>query len=143
MTEMDKEVRTFSVCLRSEGTERGKSSTHVDLLSSDDLKKYETVKKKIDDYFVQQRNVIFERAKFNQRRQEENEAVDDFIVDLYCLAEHGGYGKLHDEMIRDRIAVGVRDRKLLEKLQLEKNLTLETVVTEAHQSQTIKSNKPS
>lgn len=107
-------------------------------LSSDDLKKYETVKKKFDDYFVQRRNVIFERAKFNQRRQEENEAIDDFIVDLYRLAEHCGYGELHDEMIRDRIVVGVRDRKLSEKLQLEKNLTLETAVTEVRQSETIK-----
>ena len=34
-----------------------------------DLKKYETVKKKVDDYFVQRRNVNFERAKFNQRLQ--------------------------------------------------------------------------
>ena len=51
-------------------------------------------------------------------RQEENETVDDFIVELYSLTEHCVYGELHDEMIRDRIVMGVHDRKLCENLQL-------------------------
>ena len=32
-----------------------------------------------------------------------------FITSLYCLAEHCGYGMLHDETIRDRIVVGLWD----------------------------------
>ena len=31
---------------------------------------YDTVKKKLDEYFVPQRNVIYERALFNSRNQE-------------------------------------------------------------------------
>lgn len=54
---------------------------------------------------MKRRNPIFERAKFNQRRQEEGEPVDSFITALHCLAEHCGYGELHDEMIRDRLVV--------------------------------------
>ena len=54
----------------------------------------------IERHFVQRRNVIFERAKFNQRRQEEGEPVDSFITALYALAEHCAYGALHDEVIR-------------------------------------------
>ena len=52
--------------------------------------------------------------KFNVRRREENEPINEFIIDLYRMAKHCGYGELHDEMIRDRIVVGVRDRKQLQ-----------------------------
>ena len=58
---------------------------------------------------MRKRNVIFERARF---RQEEGEAVDAFITSLYSLAEHCSYGTLHDEMIRDRIVVGIRNAQL-------------------------------
>ncbi len=54
------------------------------------------------------------------RRQE---SVDTFITALYALAEHCTYSALHDEMIRDRIVVGIRNRALSEKLQLNAELT--------------------
>lgn len=56
------------------------------------------------------------RARFNRRKQENNETVDEFITDLYHLAENCEYGALQDELIRDRIVVGIRDSKLSEKL---------------------------
>ena len=64
---------------------------------------------------LKKRNVIFERAKFNQKVQEKGEPVDTFITNLYALAEHCGYGELHDEMMRDRLVVGMQDLKLSEK----------------------------
>ena len=76
-------------------------------LSEEQRKSYMTVKSKFDDHFIQRRNVVFERAKFNRRRQEEGESVESFITALYALAEHCGYGNLHNEMIRDRIVVGI------------------------------------
>ena len=81
-------------------------------LSVEDAKKCDTVKAKFDRHFIKRRNVIYERARFNQRRQEPGESVDTFITALYSLAEHCGYSELHDEMIRDRIVVGLRDAKL-------------------------------
>ena len=78
-------------------------------LSDEDSKKYDVVKEKFDSHFVKRRNVIYERAKFNLRKQEEGEPVDSFITALYGLAEHCGYERLHDEMIQDRIVVGIRD----------------------------------
>ena len=65
-------------------------------LSTENAKKYDVVKKKFDDHFVKRRNVIFERAKFNSRKQEDGESVESFITDVYSLAEHCGYGRLHD-----------------------------------------------
>ena len=56
-------------------------------LSEEDLKNYKTVKERFDTHFIQRRN-IFERAKFNCRKQEAGESVDDFITDLHCLARY-------------------------------------------------------
>ena len=39
-------------------------------LSEEALKTYKTVKEKFDTHFVQRRNIIFEIAKFNRRKQE-------------------------------------------------------------------------
>ena len=64
------------------------------------LKHYHTVKTKFDEHFVVLRKVIFERAKFDQRRQEEGKIVGTFI-------KHCNFGALTDEMIRDRIVVGL------------------------------------
>jgi len=86
--------------------------------SATQLKQYHTVKTKFDEHFVVRRNIIFERAKFNQRCQEEGETVDTFITALHLLAEHCNFGTLTDEMIRDRIVVGLLDAKLSEKLHL-------------------------
>ena len=65
-------------------------------LSEDERKAYAVVKGKFDSHFIKRRNIIFERAKFNLRRQKEGEPVDTFITALYSLAEHCGFGALHD-----------------------------------------------
>ena len=57
---------------------------------------------------------------------------------MYSLAEHCGYGRLHDEMVRDRIVVGILDSTLSEKLQLDPELTVEKAVTRARQSEAVK-----
>ena len=102
-------------------------------LTAEERKVYNTVISKFERHCIIKRNVIFERAKFNQRIQQENEPVDAFITDLHTLAQHCSYGALHDEMIRDRIVVGLRDKALSEKLQLESDLTLEKAVNQARQ----------
>ena len=106
-------------------------------LSADERKQYTTIKEKFDRYFVKKHNVIFERAKFNLRRQQKGETVDNFITDLHCLAEHCAYGELHSEMILNRIVVGLLDDGLSEKMQLDPNLTLERAVSMARQSEAV------
>ena len=94
------------------------------------------MKDKFESHFVPQRNVVFERAKFNQRRQEDGEAVDAFI--LYRLVEYCDYKVLQDELIRDRIVVGIRDSHLSEKLQMDPNLTLEKAIAQSRQAESVK-----
>ena len=106
-------------------------------LSEDDSRSYKTVSEKFTSHFVKKHNVIYERARFNMRRQEEGEPVDAFVTDLYSLAEHCDFNDLHDQLIRDRIVVGIRDSKLSEKLQLDSELTLEKAITRVRQSETV------
>ena len=109
---------------------------------SDDDKMYETVKAKFESHFVKRRNVIYERAMFNKRKQEEGETVDSFITSLYSLSEHCGYGFLREEMIRDRIVVGIRDAALSLKLQLIEKLTLDQALTKVQEAEAIRSQQP-
>ena len=94
-------------------------------LSEDDYKRYDAVKSKFESHFDKRRNVINERARFNMRRQEENEAINTFVTVIYTLAEHCGYGSQHDEIIRDRIIMEIRNTSLSERLHLDPKLMLE------------------
>ena len=107
-------------------------------LSADNMKKYVIVKGKFEAHFVKRCNTIFKHAKLNKRKQEDSESIDDFITDIYCPAEHCGHGGLHDELVRDHIIVGIRDRNLSEKLQMEAYLTLDAAVTKVRQSEAVK-----
>ena len=69
--------------------------------------------------------MIFERARFNRRSQRDGENAEEYIAALYSLAENCQYGALKEEMIRDRLVVGIRDSALSERLQLDAKLTLE------------------
>ena len=107
-------------------------------LSAEEREQYATVKARFDSHFVIRRNTIFERAKFNRRCQEEGELVDSFITALFCLAEFCEYGILNDEMIRDRIVVGIRDSGLSLQLQMDANLTLKKAMDMVRQNEAAK-----
>lgn len=111
-------------------------------LSEEEKKSYEEVKKALSEHFIGRHNVIYERAKFNSRFQQPGESAESFITDVYKLAEHCRYGDLHEEMIRDRIVVGIRDAKLSERLQLDPNLTLDKTITQVRQNEEIKRQQP-
>jgi hypothetical protein len=111
-------------------------------LSEEESGKYDTVKGRFEGYFVKRRNVIYERAKFNMRRQQEGEPVDEFITSLYSLVEHCDYGVLRDEMIRDRIVVGIRNTALSEKMQLQSDLDLQKAIKQAREAEAIKLQQP-
>nr|XP_046491899.1 uncharacterized protein LOC124223711 [Neodiprion pinetum] len=96
---------------------------------------YSEVKKKFDEYFSPKKNVIFERYKFNSRVQEESESVDSFITALHALAEKCEYEALKDDLIRDRIVIGIKDARASERLQLTPNLTLENAITLVRQAE--------
>ncbi|KAL5509228.1 hypothetical protein EMCRGX_G004559 [Ephydatia muelleri] len=91
-------------------------------LKDEDKKKYKVVRDRYEAYFVKKRNVIYERAKFNLRKQEDGEPVDDFVTSLYSLAQYCNFGDLHDEMIQRSTG----------------ELTLEKAIAMARQSESVK-----
>jgi len=159
LSEWEKWIRRFERFRLASGIHRKAEDSQVNTLiysmgdRADDIlrffrlteaqsKVYKTVKEKFDSYFIKRHNTIFERARFNVQKQEPGESVDSFITALYELAEHCSYGELQDEMIRDRIVVGIKDPKLSEKLQMDDRLTLETAIQRVRQSETIKQQQP-
>ena len=66
--------------------------------------------------------MIIERAKFNKRSQLLDEPVQQFIASLYNLAADCNFGELINELICDRIVVGIRDASLSERLQMDLEL---------------------
>lgn len=92
---------------------------------------------KFDEYFVPQRNVIHERACFYQRNQQQGETAEMYIRSLYKLAELCDFGATRDEHIRDRLAVGIRDKELSRRFQLTADLTVAKVNAEARQAEVI------
>ena len=99
---------------------------------------YSQVKAAFDGHFLKKKNTIFERARFNQRRQRKEETADSFTTDLYTLAEHCEFGDLHDKLIRDRLVVGICDAKLSESLQMDPELTLTQAIQKVRQRETVK-----
>jgi hypothetical protein len=107
-------------------------------LSADDAEVYDTVLKRFDEHFVITKNVIFERAQFNQRKQEPRESTEAFVTALHKLADTCDFGALRDELIRDRIVVGIQDAKISERLQLDRELTLAKAVTVIRQAEQVR-----
>ncbi len=64
------------------------------------------------------------------------------ITALYTLASKCDNGELSDEMIRDRIVVGISNQPVSEKMQLDDGLTLEKAAKLARESEAIKEQQP-
>ena len=86
----------------------------------DDINK---VLKKFDDYFVRRTNEAYESYRFNARRQEENETLEQYVTSLRQMAKNCHFGPMEDRLIRDRIVAGISSddlrRKLLEEVDLD------------------------
>ncbi|XP_028415809.1 uncharacterized protein K02A2.6-like [Dendronephthya gigantea] len=118
-------VATFITCIGSEALQ-----IHMGLPFASDEEKNDitTVMKLWDDYCLGKTNVIYERYKFNNRAQEQNETIDEYVTSLRSLVETCEFQSLKDDLIRDRIVCGIRDNGVRRKLLQESKLTLERCV---------------
>ena len=112
----------------------GKNILYFSGLNINNRKKYNTVSNKFEAHFVKWRNPIYESVKFNMRRQKE-ESISSFITSLNQLTEHWNYHDLHDEMVWDRIVVGLWNSNLSERLQTDLKLTLDKAIMTARQTE--------
>ena len=68
--------------------------------------------------------ITVSRFKFNSRVRQSNENVAMFISELRQLATKCDFGNSLEEMLRDRIVIGVNDPNIQRRLLAEPNLTL-------------------
>ena len=132
-SEETQQVSTLLYCIGEEA-EDVLASTGI---TDEERKAYKTVLGKFDGYFQVRRNVIYERARFNTRKQKEGETDEKYITELYALANTCNYREMKDEMIRDRLVVGIRDAALSQQLQLDPKLTLEKAKTRIRQQEAV------
>ena len=99
---------------------------------------YETILEQFDAYFVPKRNIIHERARFYQRRQNAGESVEAFIRSLYELAENCEFSHTRDEQIRDRLVIGLQDKHVSQSLQMKAGLDLQSAIEMARQAELVK-----
>ena len=69
-----------------------------------DEKKFDVVIGRFNQFFIVKKNVIFERALSNKKKQAPSETAKDFITALFKLSETCEYGELFNQLIRDRQA---------------------------------------
>ena len=91
-------------------------------LTNEEVENYNVVVARFNTYFNVHTNAIYERAVYNRLNQNDSDSVDDFITRLYSQVDKCHYGNLRDEILRDRIVVGIKDKSLSEKLQLDSEL---------------------
>ena len=84
----------------------------------------------LGNYFKPHRNVVYERYVFNSCEQNQGESVDSYayVTRLRKLASSCEFGTLTDELIRDKLVIGINDGGTKGKLLREKSLTLDKAV---------------
>ncbi len=63
--------------------------------------------------------------------------MEQYIMELYKLAESCNYGEMKDEMLRDRLVVGTRDNALSKRLQLDAALAPDKAKNMARQQEAL------
>ena len=82
----------------------------------------------LEAYFKPKRNVVYERYIFNTCGQIEGETVDGYVNRLKKHASTCGFGTLNDELIRDRLVLGINDEGTKLRLLKEDKLTLDKAI---------------
>ena len=129
----EKQVNTLLYCLGEEAGDVFAVSGATDKTK----KKYTEAVDTFEKFFGVRKNLIFERARFNSRDQMEGESAEQYLLVLHALARNCDYGQLRDELIRDRIVIGILDKALSKRLQLDPGLTLEKAARMVRQSESV------
>ena len=84
---------------------------------------------KFDEYCEPRKQVIFERYRFNNRLQMPGEDVATYLTELRVIAKNCAHETITpDEILRDRLVLGLRDEKVRERLLRINDLTLHKTV---------------
>ncbi len=79
---------------------------------------------------------IVQCYNFHTRVQQLNESISDFVAQLRKLSEHCRFGDQLDEMLRDRLVCGYRNKQLQCKLLTESELSYDKAFKLARAAET-------
>ncbi|BET02330.1 Reverse transcriptase (RNA-dependent DNA polymerase) [Nesidiocoris tenuis] len=82
----------------------------------------------LDGFFLPAVNVIYERYVFGSAAQNESEKIDQYVARLRHLSSTCEYKAMEDEMIRDRLVLGIRDEETKKQLLSDPKLTLTSAI---------------
>lgn len=86
-------------------------------LDDKDMKSEAKIFEKLEEKLRKKHNVIYSRYMFNQRSQAEGEDIDTYILELRKLMKTCEYSNIIiDEVLRDRIVVGIRNPEIKKEL---------------------------
>ena len=97
-------------------------------LPEDDKKKIDKCLEALESYFKPSRNLVYERYGFNTCVQQSEESVQSYLTRLRKLAASCEYGALTDELIRDRLVIGLKNQGDKVRLLREKSLDLKKAI---------------
>lgn len=128
-TELDQkdDVVVVASLLSVLGKECFRVYTHLDI-TNDERKNPKTICDKLEEHFKPTRNVIYERYVFNTTDQGNDETVDQYVHRLRHLASTCEFNALHDDLIRDRLVLGVKDGGARARMLRESKLTLKHAI---------------
>ncbi|UYV82064.1 K02A2.6-like [Cordylochernes scorpioides] len=98
------------------------------VLSPEETKKVEEIKKRFTNYFLPKKNYTMERYNFNKLQQSMVETITEFITRLRLQASKCKFESLEDELIKDRVVVGIHDDHTREKLLSDPDLDLDKAI---------------
>ncbi|BES91778.1 Reverse transcriptase (RNA-dependent DNA polymerase) [Nesidiocoris tenuis] len=82
----------------------------------------------LDAYFVPKVNITFERYVFGSTNQGDDEPIDEYVGTLRKLSSTCSYQALEDEMIRDRLVLGIKNESTRKQLLMDSELTLQKAI---------------
>ena len=121
-------------------------STLLSIIGEDGVKAYDTfswnegedpnnielVLQKFDQFCAPRTQVIYERYRFNNRNQEPGENVTNYLTELRTIARNFSHDTITpDEILRDRLVLGIRDDRVRERLLRLNDLTLQQAVDQS------------
>ncbi|XP_060594095.1 uncharacterized protein LOC132748481 [Ruditapes philippinarum] len=118
----DLRVATFLTCIWPEAMDIFNFANETD---KDDI---DIVIDKFETFCVGKTKVTFERYVFHTCVQGETETFDTYLSKVRKFARTCSYGDLENELITDRLVLGIRDNGLRKRLLQDDKLTLDKCI---------------
>lgn len=97
-------------------------------VTEDERAVYQTVLTKMEAFCKPKNNVVYERHKFYQKFQKDGEPFDTFLMEIRHLIRTCEFGETENEMLRDRIVMGMADKRVQARLLGTTDLTYDKAV---------------